>query len=259
VAAVVNVAAWGVSAWSLGRRKELFPAGAYATRRRLLWLSAAYVLGCAFRSVFPMLDVPRLCLSDTWISRIFVGRSVATVAELAFAVQWALLLREAGAPRASRAVVPLIAVAEILSWLAVLTTNDFFHAAENSVWALAAAFVVAFLASRWRLEEDRGKRVIAAAVGSAAAYVAFMAVYVVPMYLTRWHAGVTAGRESLSLADGLRETLARCVVEHDWTRWAQDAAWLTPYFTLAVWISIALVHVPSLQGGLRGEDATRKQ
>jgi hypothetical protein len=50
----------------------------------------------------------------------------------------------------------------------------------------------------------------------------------------------------------LRETLARCVVEHDWTRWAQDAAWLTPYFTLAVWISIALAHVPSLKEDLRG-------
>jgi hypothetical protein len=258
VAAVANVVAWTVSAWALGRRKDHFPAGAYETRRRLLWLSAAYVLGCAFRSVLPMMDVPRLCLHDTWISRIFVGRSVATVAELAFAAQWALLLGEAGATRASRAIVPLIAVAEILSWIAVLTANDFLHAAENSVWALAAVFVVAFLASRWRLEEDRGKRVIAAAVGCAGAYVAFMAAYVVPMYLTRWHAGVAASRESLSLAEGLREMLARCVVERDWARWAEDAAWLTPYFTLAVWISIALVHVPSLKGDLRGEEATRR-
>ena len=84
-------------------------------RRRLLWLSALYVLGCGFRSVLPMIDVPRLCLHDTWVSYIAVGRSVATVAELAFAAQWALLLREAGATRASRAVVPLIVAAEILS------------------------------------------------------------------------------------------------------------------------------------------------
>ena len=205
-----------------------------------------------------MVDVPRICLHDTWISRIFVGRSVATVAELAFAAQWALLLGEAGATRASQAIVPLIAVAEVLAWFAVLTKNDFLHAAENSLWTLAAVFVVAFLASRWRLEEERGKRVIAAAVGCAGAYVAFMAVYVVPMYLTRWHAGVAEGRESLSLAEGLRETLARCVVEKDWTHWADDAAWLTPYFTLAVLISIALVQLPSLRGDLRGGEATRQ-
>jgi hypothetical protein len=257
-AALVNVALWAYSARRLEQRRADFSEDIYASRRLLLWLSAVYVAGCAFRSVFPMVDVPRTCLHDTWISRIFVGRSVATVAELALAAQWALLLGEAGATRASRAIVPLIAVAEILSWIAVLTANDFLHAAENSVWALAAVFVVAFLASRWRLEEDRGKRVIAAAVGCAGAYVAFMAAYVVPMYLTRWHAGVAAGRDSLSLAEGLRDTLARCAVERDWTRWAEDAAWLTPYFTLAVWISIALVHVPSLKGDLRGEEATRR-
>src|SRR5262245_65143478 len=107
-----------------------------------------------------MIDVPRYCLHETWISRIFVGRSVATVAELAFVAQWALLLREAGAIRAARAVVLLIAAAEILSWLAVLTTNELFHAAENSLWALSAALAVAFFASRWRYESDRGKRVI---------------------------------------------------------------------------------------------------
>ena len=62
----------------------------------MLLLSAVYVLGCGFRSVLPMVDVPRICLHDTWISRIVVGRSIATVAELAFVAQWALLMREAG-------------------------------------------------------------------------------------------------------------------------------------------------------------------
>jgi hypothetical protein len=38
-----------------------------------------------------------------------------------------------------------------------------------------------------------------------------MVASVVPMHLTRWHAGVTAGRGSLSLAEGLRETLARWI------------------------------------------------
>jgi len=98
----------------LGRRRTQLPANAYATRRLLLWLAAVYVLGCGFRSALPMIDVPRFCLHDTWASYIVVGRSVATVAELAFAVQWALLLREAGARRAAGAVVPLIVVLYII-------------------------------------------------------------------------------------------------------------------------------------------------
>jgi len=242
-AAAINVAAWSISAWRLGRRRPQLSPDVYATRRLLLWLAGLYVLGCAFRSVLPMIDVPRFCLHDTWASYIVVGRSVATVAELAFAMQCALLLREAGATRASLAVVPLIAVAEILSWLATLTTNNLFHAVENSLWALTAAVVLVFLASRWRLVGNRGKRVIAAAIGCGLAYIAFIAIIDVPMYLARWQ----PGQETLSLRDGMREIVQRCVVTRDWAKWREDALWLTLYFTVAVWISIALPQVPSLK------------
>ena len=52
----------------------------------LLLLCAIYVFGCAFRSILPRADVQRICLFDTWLSSVFVGRSVATVAEICFVV-----------------------------------------------------------------------------------------------------------------------------------------------------------------------------
>ena len=209
----------------------------------LLWLSAIYVGGCAFRSLLPIIDVPRYCLHDTPVSRIVVGRSVATVAELAFVAQWALLMHEAGASRAALAVFLIIVVAEALSWLAVLTRNDLFHAAENALSTVAAALAALFLASRWTYTGELGRTVIVIAIACAALYVAFMSLYVVPMYVRRWRLGGVY----LSLADGLRQVLGRCTVEHDWAQWRQDAAWLTPYFTFAVWSSIALAYVPSLK------------
>jgi hypothetical protein len=238
VAAIVNAAAWGASAWWLAPDPDI-----ETTRRLLLWLSAVYVAGCAFRSVLPMIDVPRFCLHRTPVSRIFVGRSVATVAELAFVVQWALLMHEAGAVRAAVATVAIIVVAEILSWLAVLSRNDLFHAAENALWTIAAALATVFLASRWTHEGEVGRQVIVTTIGCAIVYVAFMGIYVVPMYVRRWRAGGV----HLSLAEGLRQVLGPCTVERDWDHWRQDAAWLTPYFTLAVWSSIALAYVPSLK------------
>jgi hypothetical protein len=187
-----------------------------------------------------MIDVPRYRLHDTWASRIFVGRSVATVAEPRSSRSGSAHAR--GGAR-GRAVVPIIVAAETLSWLAVLTTNDLFHAAENAVWTVAAAFAAAFLASRWRHEGALGRRVIVAALCCAGAYIAFMAAYVVPMYLARWQ----PGRAYLSLAEGMGQILERCAIQRDWALWWQDAAWLSPYFTLAVWISIALAQVPSLR------------
>jgi hypothetical protein len=245
----VNLLLWGCSLRLLSVRRKRFAPKEYATRRLVLSLAGVYVLGCAFRSFLPMIDVPRLCLHDTPVSRIFIGRSVATIAELAFVAQWALLLREAGAVRASRAVLPLIVAAEVLSWLAVLTTNEVFHAAENSLWTLTAAIAVAFLASRWQYEGERARAVIVIAAGCAAAYVVFMVAYVVPMYLQRWTADLAAGREYLALAEGLKEVLAVCIVERDWSHWWEDALWLTPYFTLAVWTSLALPHASPLSAG----------
>jgi hypothetical protein len=249
LAGVANLTLWFLSRRALAARRARFSPPEYTTRRLLLWLGAIYALGCAFRSFLPMIDVPRLCLHDTPVSRIFIGRSVATIAELAFVAQWALLLKEAGARRAASAALPLIGAAEVLSWLAVLTTNEIFHAAENALWTLTAAIAVGFLASRWQYEGERARGVIVIAVGCAAAYVAFMLAYVVPMYLERWTADLAAGWERLGLAEGLRAVLATCTVDRDWSRWWEDALWLTPYFTLAVWVSLALPHVPTLAAG----------
>src|ERR1700716_1143901 len=70
----------------LGTRVELL----------LVLLCAAYVLGCAFRSVLPRADVQRICLFDTWLSSVMIGRTVATIAEVCFAAQVAIIMGQLG-------------------------------------------------------------------------------------------------------------------------------------------------------------------
>ena len=110
----------------------------------MLLLCAAYVFGCAFRSFLPRADVQRICLFDTWLSSVVVGRSVATVAEVAFVAQWAIILHQLGtmtgadtAVNAAWVILPLILIAECFSWYAVLTTHYLYNAIENSLWAVA--------------------------------------------------------------------------------------------------------------------------
>src|SRR4051794_30841460 len=109
----------------------------------LILLCAAYVFGCAFRSVLPRADVQRICLFDTWLSSVFIGRSVATIAEVCFVIQWAIVLRQLAmlarsdfARSISNTIVPLILIAEACSWYAVITTNYLGNAVENSLWAI---------------------------------------------------------------------------------------------------------------------------
>src|SRR5258708_696785 len=89
----LNIVAWAFSAAAVKRQRAAMSLDCYAARRLQLILSAVYVFGCAFRAALPVYDIPRLCLFNTWLSSVIVGRTVATCAELSFVAQWALLLR----------------------------------------------------------------------------------------------------------------------------------------------------------------------
>ena len=75
-------------------------------------------------------------------------------------------------------------------------------------------------------------------------YVTFMFGVDVPMYWSRWLADEASGRHYLSLAQGFIDVSGRWVVSHRWDDWKSEVAWMTLYFSVAVWLSIALVHAP---------------
>jgi hypothetical protein len=219
----------------------------------MLLLCAAYVFGCAFRSFLPRADVQRICLFDTWLSSIVVGRSVATVAEICFAAQWAIILHQLGTMTGADttlyvawAIVPLIVVAECFSWHAVLTRNYLGNAIENSIWAVAFLLVGVGLCRL--LPEFNGlvRFGLAIAVTGIAGYLAFLMTIDVPMYLSRWQAELANGRELLRPLDGLYDVSTRWVVTHDLAEWKDEIPWMSLYFSAAVWASLALCVVYTL-------------
>ena len=92
---VANIALWLLLHRHFQKRMPIFEAGIFRIELMVL-LCAAYVFGCAFRSILPRADVQRIALFDTWLSSVFVGRSVATIAEVCFVIQWAIVLRQLG-------------------------------------------------------------------------------------------------------------------------------------------------------------------
>jgi len=247
-----NIALW----FLLYGRSYTQPTGSLhsaADVKLMLFLCAAYVFGCAFRSILPRADVQRICLFDTWLSSVVIGRSVATVAEVCFAAQWAIVLRHlggiAGADttlNAAWAIVPLIVVAQCCSWYGVLTTNYLANAIENSIWAVAF-FVVGVGLCRLLPEFD-GLLHVALVVGiiGIAGYLAFLMTIDVPMYVNRWRDAPAAGAKVLRPLEGLRDASTRWVVTHDLAHWKDEIAWMSLYFSAAVWASLALCLVYSL-------------
>jgi hypothetical protein len=249
--AALNVSAWVIAARAL-RRNDHLSGEDRRFRQAQLILSAGYVLGCAFRSIVPVYDVPRLALHDTWISSAFVGRSVATVAELCFAGQWALILHELGRATRSRfvsslpvLVMFLIGVAEACSWYSVLTTTNFGHVIEQSLWGACAVLIVTAVALVLAYHAELRRPALIAWCAAGTAYVTYMFLVDVPRYWRRWVADQAAHHVYLGLADGVSDAFHRRIVSYRWEDWQGEVVWMTLYFSVAVWISISLIFAPS--------------
>lgn len=244
----LNLIAWTASTAWLHRNR---PDGTTWPHQRLqLLLSALYVLGCGYRSFLPVFDVPRFVMVDSFASSVIIGRTVATIAELSFAAQWALLLRGGAIATGQRfslwiahAVVPLIVIAEINSWYAVLTTRNIGHVVEETLWGTAAVLSVLAMIGLWQQASARGRRWLALAITAGTLYAAYMFFIDVPMYWARWLADEAAGRPYTTLAAGIADASGRWTVSHDWAHWRSEVVWMTLYFSVAVWISIGLAHV----------------
>lgn len=248
----VNIAAWILMYRQL---HDAAISGRVPGMEIMLLLSAAYVFGCAFRSLLPRADVQRICLFDTWLSSVAVGRSVATVAELCFAAQWTMILLQLGrmsgaetAVNAAWVIVPLIAIAECFSWYAVITTNYLYNAIENSIWAVA--FFIAGVGLCRMLPDFGGAMRVVLAVSAVgiAIYLAFLMTVDVPMYLKRWRTDVAGGNRGLQPLEGLRDVRTRWVVTHDLSEWREEIAWMSLYFSAAVWASLALCVFYAIEG-----------
>jgi hypothetical protein len=251
VVSAFNLCAWVYVAVKLARSKPSLDSRLYAVRRQELVLSALFVLGCAFRSIWPRADVQRICFHDSWVSSVAVGRSVASVAEVSFIAQWALLLREAGrhvgarlVVQISRLLVPLIVLAELFSWYAVLTSNYIGNVFEESTWTVTSGFVIVGLVLLWSRVKGRLRTFLTTSLALLIPYFIFMCAIEVPMYVSRHRMDTLNGRTYLTLAQGLRDSALRRVVTCDWKDWKGEIIWMSLYFSTGVWVSLSMIRLP---------------
>jgi hypothetical protein len=248
--AVLNLVLLSVTTFAVMSQQAATRAPADATFYLQLLLSALYTLGCAYRCLLPVYDIPRLVMVNSRLSSVLVGRSVATLAEVSFAAQWALILHQMAVLThnslgevVSLALVPLIVLAQCCCWYAVLTTAQRGHIFENSIWGVSAAFVALSILLMLGPHQfsQLHSQVITWGVG-AATYAVFMLLFDVPMYWSRWRADQANGRQYLTLTQGAADVGRRWTVSYRWEDWKSEVLWMSLYFTVGVWVSISLIH-----------------
>jgi hypothetical protein len=223
---------------------EPLPAQGAPLAQRLC--ASIYVGVCAFRSFLPRVDLERTVLVDHPLSSIALGRSAATLAEMAFTVQIALfvhrLAEQAQQPALTLlaiGIVPLIAVAQACCWRAVLTGNHRWHAAEELLWGIEMIAVGGAFALAWPLAGDL-KPALALGIAGCAAGAWVMLVIDIPMYLRRYATERAAGIPLRGLGEGWRDAATRRVPAGDWATWRPEARWMTPYFTICTLLSLGM-------------------
>ena len=242
------VSAGNLVLWVVIARQMRGVSDGYVTQQ--LVLSGIFAAACAFRSILPRVDLERQCLWNSPLSSIVVGRSVATVAELCFAGQCALLIGKLSALTGntslhvvSWSIVPLIVLAQLCCWYAVISLNHLGHAIEEILWSVLAFLAAVSLGlSFGQMSAD--SRILSGLgmMGCAGAALLMLAIDV-PMYVARWRQGRSSGVRYLSLREGIRDALQRRRVAHRWSEWSPEVPWMSLYFSVGVWLSLCFVFV----------------
>jgi hypothetical protein len=238
-----NILFWILAAWGLSRKADAY-------QFKQLILSGLFVAACAFRSILPRVDVERMCLWDSPFSSVFLGRAVATIAEICFAWQCALLLFKLSHSTGDSiigtiglTVLPIILVAELACWFAVVTLNHLGHAIEELLWSMMVALVASGLVIYSHKSGGMVPFWVVFGLIASATTTAVMLFVDVPLYLSRWRTGRRAGVRYLRILDGLRDAFARRQVTHASADWRNEVLWMSLYFSAGVWVSLAIIFV----------------
>ena len=144
----------------------------------------------------------------------------------------------------------MIIVAEGFSWYAVITTDYLGSAIENSLWAVTFLLIGGALFQLLQRFHGVFKVAIGATVIGVASYLAFLVFIDVPMYFGRWQADIISRKELFGLFAGLNDLSTRWAVTHDIVHWQDEIAWMSLYFSVAVWSSLALASIGLVQDRL---------
>lgn len=71
-----------------------------------------------------------------------------------------------------------------------------------------------------------------------------IAICDVPMYIARHKEGHAKGTNKfLSLSEGVKDSTTTMIPTGSWNVWKHEVGWMTPYFSLGVWLSIGMIWI----------------
>lgn len=239
---------------------------------KLRFFSTLYVLISSFRAVMPRVYESRICFWGHWLSYPGFGRTVAFIAEVSVGYQIYLALDNTLRQLQlyytkgdritlktlrvlSFACFALVATANCLSNVCIITTNNVFCACENSLWVcmeICAFLVCLYIGIKflylYRIHKNPLFLKNARKCFQILLFCFLLALYTaisdVPMYLRRYREDTMVGKQYLGFSEGVMDSLQCSSVSSDYLVWKEEISWLTGYFTFGLWASNHLAANP---------------
>lgn len=241
--------------------------------RKMTQCAAIFVVACMVRSIWPRVDVERTCFWDSRLSWPFVGRVLATVAEICFAAQFSMIIgmlaTEVEYPRTRRVadiIFWAICVAQCCCWMGVTTQRQIWHGVEESIWGFTFTAVAVCMALLFKARPHRGRctlcksgnagyveRYLVLGFPLSLVYVGFMFLVDVPMYVNRYLADSARGAKYLWVSEGILDSMSCKTVSKSMADWAPEMPWMTGYFLGATAMSLWLTWGPKFHHDVKNE------
>ena len=184
------------------------------------YLAGLYIFVNAYRSTFPVIHLKNTCLIA--YSSPFVERSLSTIAELAFIIQltqWFQL-----ETNYKKYIIINICMAELSCWLGIITGHQYWHVFEESIWCYCAIFLLIQIRYN-RTELIKFKKILTTNI--LYCYISYMIIYDIPLYIMKQN----IEKKQILLCEN---------ISTDFTLWKPSLIWMTGYFTMGSWVSLAI-------------------
>jgi len=220
-----------------------------------------FTVVCAYRSIWPRIDVERICFWDTPLNWVIFGRAAATVAELCWIAQisWCIiqLCEDLEMNRntcykiniVSKVVVVMGFMAECCSWTCLSTTDHLFCMCEESLWTIMFFFSAI---SAWMILQEIRKTAVSTVFSKQVLWLLFIflvaffiaQILQVFLYATRFVDDTRNHVHYMNPKDGIKDMEQCKKTTRKISDWWKDALWMTPYFSFCVWQSLWLGWAP---------------
>lgn len=202
--------------------RSLYPMN--KTQKYLYNYILIYSFVCCYRAIFLTDENENLCLYKTNLCNPLINRTLATIAEISFAIYIVYALSNIFDVEIPKYLVLIIVIAQVFCWLGVTTNKSIYNMIEESLWALFASINLVYILNS---KVERNMKINTIIFGFIT-YILYLVIIDIPYY----------NPNKLKIENKNNIYTCNYTKYKDYYKWSYSLIWQLFYYTGGVSYSI---------------------